>query len=378
MIELEMPKEPVLRGYLLSFVNSADPVAILPRIAGDRLVLDRTGGGNVTELLAEVYRSAGQKVENVLRRLPLSNNDKAIIVKPRGRDKPTVYGVLGLSPEDGAEKMFQRVADLVEEMSDHDFADKYRGERIFAPPSLLRIEHYQAGRAPFFVSKKLDRTKPENLSLLQITTLLAGYALSHAGYVTVEEGHRSALLLLPQAVGKMRKRFSEMVLGYRERLPPGARPEEALYLWFALTLPEDLIEVSALGITEPFGMNPSKVDFSLHMNIELQRRIWDEIGFTPREDEKKLWLSLLSAALRPGRRQVGVKSYAVEYSKLLFRASQCSTEALRELLWRSSRTVAALQRAGAPDDRLIVAKRASIVAERMLQRRAAGRISRCS
>jgi len=365
-----MPKEPILRGYLLSFINSIDPIPTRIKSEGNFIIVEHVRGRNVTSLIARVYEKAEAKIKGGDFRVALSNNDKAIIVKARTKNKPTVFSVLGLTPERGMEDVFRKVASIVRNMTDEEFQREYYESNMkFAPPSLLIIEHYQAGRAPFFVSKKLDRTKPEYLTLLQIVTFLAGYVISHSGYVLADGGQRRAILILPQVVGKSKKSFYDLILDYYgEYKPPGARPEEALYLWFALTLPEEIIEVSVVGIKEPAGANPSSVDFSLHINLESQRKVWEDLGLSLSESEKWLWLNVLKYALSP-RTGEKVREDAITYSKLLFRASQGSISATRELLLRSSRmaTILAKTRVSKRDlERQKLSLQTSKIAEKLL------------
>ncbi|RLE85741.1 MAG: hypothetical protein DRJ39_01135, partial [Thermoprotei archaeon] len=167
MISFEIPKEPILRGYLFSFINSLDPSPIRVRSEGDFVIIEHIKKRKVTGLIAKVYEKASSKIEGGNFKVALSNNDKAIIIRARTKDKPTIFSALGLTPEQSMEDVFKKTASIVKQMTNEEFQREYYTSRLrFAPPSLLRIEHYQAGRAPFFISKKLDRTKPEYLTLL--------------------------------------------------------------------------------------------------------------------------------------------------------------------------------------------------------------------
>jgi len=343
MIRFEIPKEPILRGYLFAFINSIDPTSINVDYRGDIAILKHVRGKNITSLIAKVYEKVRDRLKRGELRISLSNNDKAIIVKARTKDKPTLFSMLGLTPQQSMEDMFEKVAKIVENMTDEEFLNEYyKSSTKFAPPSLLRIEHYQAGRSPFFISRKLDRTKPEYLTLLQIVTYLAGYVISNLGYISVD-GQRRAVLILPQTIGRSRKSFNDLISDYIKFKPPGAKPVEALYLWFALTLPEEIIDISVVGIREPAGANPSSIDFSLHINLKYQKRIWEELSIELNEYEKSLWLEVLKYALSPKTHEK-VREDAITYSKLLFRASQGNIDASRELLLRSSRMVTMLSK----------------------------------
>ena len=215
MISFEIPKEPILRGYLFSFINSLDPSPIRVRSEGDFVIIEHIKKRKVTGLIAKVYEKASSKIEGGNFKVALSNNDKAIIIRARTKDKPTIFSALGLTPEQSMEDVFKKTASIVKQMTNEEFQREYYTSRLrFAPPSLLRIEHYQAGRAPFFISKKLDRTKPEYLTLLQIVTFLAGYVISHSGYVLADGGQRRAMLILPQVIGKTKKSFYDLILDY--------------------------------------------------------------------------------------------------------------------------------------------------------------------
>ncbi|OYT30935.1 MAG: hypothetical protein B6U94_04850 [Thermofilum sp. ex4484_79] len=365
-IRLNIPPEPLLRGYLFSFINSLEYVRV--NLTDNTIVIEHEREGEVTPLIARLLRDIAKDMENRNYRFPMNGNDKRTVVSGDN----SIYKLLGLSPDEGFTKLLKVVAGEIEKCNDEEFEEKYyRDEPKFAPVSILRVEHYGAGRKPFFISKDLERTKPERITLYKFTILSCGYLLSRSGnvYDDSQKGV-TTVLMLPARIGRYRKPFYDIIRKYMDDVGlPGTRPEEALYLWLALTMPEEAGEIDVVGLIEPAGMNPARAHLSLHININLQRSMWREMGIMPDDREVEDWKFILREALNS---RSSARDLAIKYSKLLFRASGGSLLAARELLLDSSRLLLILQKTKrlSREDlrRRDVARRAMFIGRNLVER----------
>lgn len=338
MLKIKTYKEPVLNGYVYTIVNSLPFQAVKIRETPGAIIIEHVKQNPLAQLIAEILENAKLKAE---KKMPLTGNDKKIWRK--------LQKAYGLEKDDPDPEIFSKVAQKIKHLNDNDLQQELdNAQPKLAPLSVFRPEHYKAGRAPFFVSKNLERTKPEQMTPLETLLLYSGYLLSRAGYVRIDQKTIDAFILLPLSIQRTKLQFYQIVEDYSQYIPPGVRPEEALYLWITLTLPQvagnELETIWILALSEPWGNNPSRVDFTLQVNLLQQYETWKKIGidFT---GQLNMWLRLLREALDPNKKGLA-KDWAITYSKTLFRALQGSQEAAREALLQSSRNLSIVARSG--------------------------------
>ena len=333
MISYPIYRDRYVRGLLYSFILSIDRTVVDVRQIGDEIVIEHKRGGDVTRILSRVFDTA---YERCIRRgigIRVSGNDKRSLQK-------NIYPLLNMTREDPLCEIFSRVANKLRTLSDSHYMESLRNGDRFPPPSILRLEHYAAGRMPYFRSLDMSRrypsssSSPRDYTLYEMSSLLAGYVLGKCGEAPRGD-ERVSLVILPTQIYSALIQFYRLLDAFRQReFPPGLEPDYSLYLWLISTLPEELEAVDVYGIREPGGQKPAEPVFELEIGlrnvvrfIESRRIRLDRI----RDD----LLFILRESLR--RKDDNIKRLASRYAMYIYQTIQINYEACRELLYESSR-----------------------------------------
>ncbi|RLE59462.1 MAG: hypothetical protein DRJ32_04590, partial [Thermoprotei archaeon] len=101
-IRFDIPPEPLLKGYLFSFLNSLEHVRVY--LSDNTIVVEHEKGRDVTPLIARLLRDTAKDMEARKYGFPMSaRNDKRTIIS----GKNSIYKLLGLSPDESFAKLLE-------------------------------------------------------------------------------------------------------------------------------------------------------------------------------------------------------------------------------------------------------------------------------
>jgi hypothetical protein len=339
-IEICFPRYGVSALLVSSFAHTIEPPLEVEIREG--VLRIESPGTSLAKGLSEVFLKAAEVTREWLE----GQKKVKIDVPASGNDRRTLNKVkasLDLTPDSTFVDVFNKFAATIAS-SPEAMDDIQREDGEFAPVSHFRPELYGLTRGPLYdgnLSSKSMGYDVERLSVGAFLVRMAGYVLSRVGKVSVHDtsGRRRWLtaLVLPLDPNRITYYDFYSKLGELRQIGiPGIAPEEAITMWFALSLPSFLDDVYLCAMTDPAGMSAARIDTLMGMSLKSYRMRARRFLDKTKGKTDILLRGFIEDCIR--RHPDPELTPAV---KLLFRASQEDTRAAEEVVLRLARTAIA-------------------------------------